>query len=425
MKKVNKKIWIINHYATEMFLNKSGRHYWFALNLLKYNYETTVFCSNQFHNLNGNININTGISEIKEADRIKFVFIKSSKSKKNGLKRILNMYSFYRNLLRYYKKYAKLYGKPDIILASSVHPLSLVAGIKISKRLKIPCISEVRDLWPETIFKFTRINSKSLIGKILLKGEKWIYYNSDSIIFTKEGDYEYLIEKKLTKNKGGKIDLKDVYYINNGIDIKLHNENIKKYRIVDKDLDSDKAKIIYTGAIRPINNIEKIIDAAELISKTNENIFFLIYGDGSCRKDLERRVYEKRLKNIKFKGVIDRKYIPYILSKSTINILNYSQQKYNWNRGNSSNKLFEYMASGKPVLSTVKMGYSIIEKYNCGYEMYDAKPSDIAKSIIYILNLENKEYLALCNNAKYGAKEFDYTILTKSLVNILNNYLEK
>ena len=29
----------------------------------------------------------------------------------------------------------------------------------------------------------------------------------------------------------------------------------------------------------------------------------------------------------------------------------------------ASNKLFEYMSSGKPIISTVKMGYSILEKY--------------------------------------------------------------
>ena len=31
-----------------------------------------------------------------------------------------------------------------------VHPLTLVAGIKIGKKLKVPCICEIRDLWPES-----------------------------------------------------------------------------------------------------------------------------------------------------------------------------------------------------------------------------------------------------------------------------------
>ncbi len=85
-------------------------------------------------------------------------------------------------------------------------------------------------------------------------------------------------------------------------------------------------------------------------------------------KNWLRRVENENLDNVKMKGFVNKKYIPYILSKSSVNILNYSQTQYNWSRGNSSNKLFEYMASGKPMISTVKMGYSIIEKYKCGIE---------------------------------------------------------
>ena len=76
---------------------------------------------------------------------------------------------------------------------------------------------------------------------------------------------------------------------------------------------------------------------------------------------LEKRIAEEGLTNIKMKGFVNKQFIPYILSKSSVNILNYSNTQYNWSRGNSSNKLFEYMASGKPIISTVKMGYSIIE----------------------------------------------------------------
>ena len=54
--------------------------------------------------------------------------------------------------------------KPDIIIASSVHPLTMVAGIKIARKLKIPCICEIRDLWPEAIFSFGKLKEK-IFGK--------------------------------------------------------------------------------------------------------------------------------------------------------------------------------------------------------------------------------------------------------------------
>lgn len=42
---MKKKIWIMNHYATNSYFNEGGRHYWFAENLIKQGYETTIFCA--------------------------------------------------------------------------------------------------------------------------------------------------------------------------------------------------------------------------------------------------------------------------------------------------------------------------------------------------------------------------------------------
>src|SRR5699024_2696538 len=120
------------------------------------------------------------------------------------------------------------------------------------------------------------------------------------------------------------------------------------------------------------------------------------------------------------KGRVEKKYIPFILSRSSINLLNYSQKQYNWKRGNSSNKLFEYLASGKPILSTVKMGYSFIEKYNCGIELNSPSPEELAKNIVEIKNMSKESYTKLSYNAKNAAKNFDFEKLTSDLENVLS-----
>ena len=52
-----KKIWIMNHYATNMYFNEGGRHYWFAENLIKQGYEPTIFCANVRHNTDDIIDV--------------------------------------------------------------------------------------------------------------------------------------------------------------------------------------------------------------------------------------------------------------------------------------------------------------------------------------------------------------------------------
>lgn len=336
------------------------------------------------------------------------------------------MMLFYKNLFPAAKAYARKYGKPDIILASSVHPLTMVAGIQIAKRMKIPCICEVRDLWPEAIFQFGRAREKSILGAALIIGEHWIYRNADALIFTKEGDTDYLKEKGWTTEQGGDIDLAKCHYINNGVDIADYEKRIKENPIDDEDLNGGKFNVTYAGTIRPVNNVGNLLDTAKILAEKGNygDIQFLIYGNGVELPKLQERVKNEKISNVKLKGFVDRKYIPYILNRSSVNMLNYSQGQYNWTRGNSSNKLFEYMASGKPVISTVHMGYSIIKRYQCGVELDEDTPEELAKQIIGLHDMDRNEYEKIGLNAKEGVKEFDFRVLTDKLIKVLESVMK-
>ncbi|NLI74768.1 MAG: glycosyltransferase family 4 protein, partial [Euryarchaeota archaeon] len=333
------------------------------------------------------------------------------------------MFSFYKNLFPAAREYARQNGRPDIILASSVHPLTLVAGIKIARKFGVPCICEIRDLWPEAIFYFNKAKERSILGKTLTLGERWIYKNADALIFTKEGDTDYIKEKKWDKPQGGDIDLGKTHYINNGVDIDAFYKSINKKTLKDVDLDNGKFNVTYVGAIRPVNDVGNILDAAALLKDEND-IQFLIYGDGIQKEMLEKKVADENLSNVKMKGHINKQFVPYILNKSSVNILNYSQTRYNWARGNSSNKLFEYMASGKPIISTVKMGYSIIDRYKCGLELENGSPEDLAKAILEIKDMPKENYQKLGQNAKDGAADFDFKVLTKKLIKVIEKTLD-
>lgn len=418
------KIWLMNHYASNMYRDKAGRHFWFAKELSQRNFDVTIFCSTTL--VNGQEFLKTGKNKflLQHVDNIAFVFVKTIPAKGNGIERIKNMGIFYKNLFPAAKAYAKKQGKPDVILASSVHPLTMVAGIQIAKKMKIPCICEIRDLWPEAIFSFGKISEHSLIGRILTQGEHWIYKKANALIFTKEGDTDYLKEKKWTTSQGGDIELQKCYYINNGLDIVAYEKNTITEQLEDSDLkDNSKFLVTYTGTIRPVNNVGNILDAASIL-KTHEkyaNVLFLIYGDGSQLEELKERVRIEHLDNVKLKGFVERKYIPFILSKSSINILNYSQVQYNWKRGNSSNKLFEYMASGKPIISTVRMGYSIINKYQCGIELEEDTPQALAEQIMRFHDMNEEERIKIGKNAQEGVKNFDFSVLSQKLIEVIES----
>ncbi|TCP24921.1 glycosyltransferase involved in cell wall biosynthesis [Scopulibacillus darangshiensis] len=412
---MQKNIWIWNHYATNMYKDQAGRHYWFAENLIKRGYSPTIFCASTVHNSNENIDTKNNKFITDTLNNIPFVFVETPSYLNNGKQRVKNMITFYNKLFPVAKDYAEIYGKPDVILASSVHPLTLVAGIKIAKKFNIPCICEVRDLWPESIVAYGALRRSSVIAKVLYQGEKWIYRKADSVIMTWAGGKDYIINQGWER----KIDLTKVKHISNGVVISTFDNNSEDYNISDSDLDNKGYKnVVYTGSIRKVNNLGLLLDAAKIIQyQGRKDIRFLIYGDGDESNVLKKRCEEENIKNIIFKGRVEKKYVPSILTRAYINILHNSStslDKY----GQSQNKFFEYLAAGKAIVQTYSTGYSICEKFDCGISAPVQNAEEIAKAVITACSNESRNNL-MGKNARKAAYEFDFNRLTKKLINII------
>ena len=126
--------------------------------------------------------------------------------------------------------------------------------------------------------------------------------------------------------------------------------------------------------------------------KQESDIKFLIWGDGNERADLENRVKNENIDNVVFKGKVEKKYIPGILSRSDLNLIHWEMSDI-LKFGASYNKMFEYLAAGKPILSTVNMGYSLLKRYNCGYQVEHSDIDSIAQGILKMKRMPYKKYI--------------------------------
>lgn len=412
MKKM--KIWMINHYAGSVEFGMEFRHYYFARELVLSGHEVTVIAGSYSHLRKYNPSVSGPFAE-EIHDGIRYVWIPTRVYEGNGVARALSMLDFYRRSVRNLKRI----GTPDLILSSSPHLFACLAGIKMAKRSRCKNISEVRDLWPEALVYYKGLSDRSLFVKALEHLEHKIYRKSDAIIFTKPGDIDYLKEKKWLDSFGGDVHEKKCHYLNNGVDLETFDEQM--HSVVYPELpesDKDSFTVTYVGTIRDVNNIDMLLDAAKLLLE-KENVKFRIYGDGEALQRLRERAKNEKITNVFFGGRVDKKYIPNILSRSSVNILNYSPSKYNWSRGNSSNKLFEYMACGKPIIATVKMGYSPIVEYDCGMEIGDCDGQKLAQAITEICSATSERISQMGQNARNAAKYFDYKILARKLADII------
>lgn len=411
------KIWILNHYAIPPKFGGLNRHFYFSKNLKSMNVDTKIFTASKIHNSNNNfMSGQKGLSREVSFEGVKYEFVKTGEYSNNGIKRIFSFVQFPFNLMRclHSKHRTEM---PDIIYASSPELFSTYFSILFAKKHKLPIIVEIRDLWPESIVEYSNFSKKNIIIKLLYRLEEWIYYKSDKLIFTFEGSKEYIINQKWDINSGGRIDLNKIEYINNGVDLEKFKSS--KDGLADNLLESNKFKVVYTGSIRRVNSIFLIVEAAKVLKERGVNdVDFIIYGDGTERENLIKRCTELNLENIHFRKHVDKKFIPNILKKADATIIvgqHDSMNKY----GMSANKVFDYMAAGKPIISNLDVGYDKILKYNCGIVTPDGDGTEIADAVLKVKNLNSEEYCTMCKNAELAALQFDYKTLSNKLYEIM------
>lgn len=194
------------------------------------------------------------------------------------------------------------------------------------------------------------------------------YREADGIIFSFQGGRDYIIDKGWSKETGGDVDTSDIGYLNNGVDLESVDEQKDKWILDDPDLDTDKFKVVYLGSISAFNGSDVLVETArELQERKVQDVLFLVYGCGNQEEQLKNMAKDYDLNNIKFKGLLDKKYAMNLLSRSNLNLFTFVNTpllKY----GVSPNKLFMYFASGKPVLSMIKPMYDLVQEKNVVFQ---------------------------------------------------------
>ena len=413
---MKKTIWLVNYYAMPPEHESRLRTIKFAHYLNILGYQTKVVSSGFLHNKNIDL-CEGGKSYIEKSyNGLDFIHLKTLKYEKaGGLLRFLSLFLFHFKL----HFIAKKFQRPDYIIHTCLPPFGNITCYT-ARKLRSKYIAEVLDLWPESFVTFGLIGKRNPLLPLLYKAEKHIYEKADAVVFSMEGGKNYLTEKNWLTSQGGKIDDHKVHYINNGVDLNDFDEFKNSYSLVDPDLDNNQLfKIIYLGSVRRANNVMKLIKAAEHL-KENKDIMFLIYGDGDERPSLEEYIRVNKIENVIFKDKwVKPVFVPYILSRSQLNLLNYFPNPI-FRYGGSQSKSFQYMASGKPICCNLQMGYDPIIKYKLGISQEFNTDKEYAEAMKYFYDLEQSEYLKMGENAKVAAKEYDYPVLVNKLVSILS-----
>jgi len=404
-------IWILNHYAAPIDNSSRGtRHFDFGFHLTKKGHKVRIFAANRHHTLYKWVEFGGLYKEIEYEHGPIFTYVQTRPYHGNTVARFLNMWDYRKNVVRA----GKIIGsseKPDVIIASSVHPLAWEAGYDLSRAFGARYFVEVRDVWPKTLVDTGKMSCFHPLVVYFSILEKRAYKRAEAVITLLRDSEEYM------KSKGAK----RVVWIPNGIDLErfdmMKNESNEQLKnIIDEMRKKYSILIGYAGGHSFVYGLETLVEIAKICQDEKLPVGFISVGDGEALPRLKAMVKEKRLENLVFAGRFPRTSIPWFLCQMDALFLHVKPMEV-LNYGVSYNKLFEYFAARKPVIYAAGWGEKL--KDMSSSEAFLVSEPENAENIVskikeLVQNLQ--EYKINAQMLRQKVSEFDYATLSQKLL---------
>ncbi|MDI1323969.1 MAG: glycosyltransferase family 4 protein [Algoriphagus sp.] len=274
------------------------------------------------------------------------------------LKRVSSFLSFVKQT----KKLLPKLVRPDILYISSTPLTTGLIGLWAKRKLALPYIFEVRDLWPEAPIQVGAIRNP-LLKKYLISLEARIYRNALSLVALSPGIAEHI--RKVAPDRA-------VSLIPNFSDLDCFFPQDKNENLLRKYELKSTLTIAYTGALGQVNAVEELLDLAEAAQNRQKNWQFLIMGSGSHEGKLRELAAQKNLNNVRFIPFGSKEKVNEVLSLADLAWISFAHLPVL--KTNSPNKFFDALAAGKAILVNHKgWVFQLVKQYGLGFSCLPGK----------------------------------------------------
>jgi len=255
---------------------------------------------------------------------VKFPFL----TKKDVLSDMLCFPSSYRKVMKDIKKYDLIH---ESLASLNIWSLHLLRDVRAPYLLEVnsPLVEEMGN-------------------KLLRSAARWIresqFKKCDGII-TQTNTLRKIVSKFTDK---------PIFVVPNGADTRKFAPDKFSEKVRGKYASKDEVLITFIGAFKKWHGVHQIPKIAERLLGKHKNVKFLLVGGGPMYGAV-KRMCERLRDKVTLPGVMESERIPEILASSDILIAPFDTSGYRalekygfwW----CPVKLFEYMASGKPIVS--------------------------------------------------------------------------
>lgn len=379
-----KHVWILNHYAAEPEGMGGTRHFHLAEGLHGYGWEASIIAAS--------VELNSGRQRLAEGERrrldvtrgVRFLWLRVPPHSGNGIGRLLNMLAYSARALL--PASTKELPRPNVIVGSSVHPFAAVAGALLAKRQRVPFIFEVRDLWPQTLVDLGRIRDTSLVAGAMRWIERWLCRRAARLVVLLPKAADYYVPLGVPPEH--------VVWVPNGVDLSMFTAAPWK-----ASESGEAFTLMYFGAHGEANGLDNVLRAMAILQERNVPVRLRLIGDGPRKPALEALAGELGLSNTRFEAPVPKARIPGLAAEANAFVFNLVDAPV-FRFGISSNKLFDFLAAGRPIVFCCDAANNPVADAGAGFTVRPGHPAELADAITRLVALPEAERRAMGERAR-------------------------
>ncbi len=228
----------------------------------------------------------------------------------------------------------------DVLVVSSPTLFAAVAAFVISRRLGVPFVLEVRDLWP-AIFVDLGVVRNRLVIRMLESLELFLYRRSRAVV---------TVTRAFARDIAARgIDPEKIEVIHNGVDLDAFQPGPGDEGLRSELGLGDKLIVLYCGAHGISHALARILEVAERL-RADPGIHFLFVGEGAEKEGLVARA--RGLANVTFRPAVPRDAVPALYRSADVCLV--PLRAVPLFRSFVPSKMFEILACGRPILASLE-----------------------------------------------------------------------
>ncbi|MFP5343039.1 MAG: glycosyltransferase family 4 protein [Candidatus Limnocylindria bacterium] len=378
---------IVNQYGLPAGASGITRHGDLGAALVRQGHDVTVIAS-RFNYLTRDASGSRRTSRSVH-DGVRFVWLDTGSYRANDGQRIRSMLAY---SLRATWTALRLDHRPDVVMGSSPHLLAGLVGALVARRFGVPYLFEVRDLWPSALVDLGAVRAGGLVHRALELVERVCYRVADRIVIVPPHAHRRVGEMGTDPGR--------CVHIPNASAGPTDGPVEPLPASLEAILASFEGRqiVMYAGAQGVSNGLDLVLEAMDLLRDeepaTYASLAVVLIGDGGRHDALVAAAAARGHAHLAFHPPIAKAAIPAALARASALLVSFADAAV-YAYGLSPNKLFDYLAAGRPVLLASRLPDTPVAEADAGRTYDPGSARSLAAALADLLACSPEERAAM------------------------------